>query len=379
MSCVSIQSTPNYDLQTVLGCLREHFAALSLQRHFAPGKKVLIKPNLIMKRDPSGATTTHPALVKGVILLLQEYGVQDILVADSPGGLYTAAALKSIYKTTGMEEAVFSTVASCNYDTGYEKISCEGTLVHEFQIIRPVLEADIIINLAKLKTHCMTVLSGGVKNLFGCVPGLLKPEFHMRFPEKEAFSHMLLDLASAVAPQITFIDAVEAMEGDGPTGGSKKFCGLTLCSEDVFALDLVCSEVLGFSSAQIPTVYLAAKRGLGPENLSQVRLVGDGSLLKQAGKFRFPSTKQTDFSSRFPTFLRPAAQWGAKKIRPKPVIHTKKCVGCGKCAESCPAHTIELRAGKAVILPQNCIYCFCCHEMCPYKAVEIRRLRLFNR
>lgn len=129
----------------------------------------------------------------------------------------------------------------------------------------------------------MTVLSGAVKNLFGCIPGLMKPELHMRYPEKEDFCRMLLDLSAALPPVISFVDAVEAMEGDGPTGGRKKHVGLTLCSADRYALDLVNAAVLGIDPASIPTVRQSIERGLCPASLAQVQLLGDRDALTQAG------------------------------------------------------------------------------------------------
>lgn len=224
----------------------------------------------------------------------------------------------------------------------------------------------------------MTVLSGAVKNLFGCIPGLMKPELHMRYPEKEDFCRMLLDLSAALPPVISFVDAVEAMEGDGPTGGRKKHVGLTLCSADRYALDLVNAAVLGIDPASIPTVRQSIERGLCPASLAQVQLLGDRDALTQAGPFLPPRSKQTDFSSQFPAPLRPAVKKVTRWLQPRPSIRRKDCIGCGKCAESCPAHTIRILERKAVIAYPNCIRCFCCHEMCPKQAVDIRRLGIFD-
>ena len=91
--------------------------------------------------------------------------------------------------------------------------------------------------------------------------------------------------------------------------------------------------------------------------------------------FRQPVSKPSDFLQRVPAPLRPVAQ---RITTPKPVVVKTKCVGCGKCAESCPQHTIEIRQRRAVIHYQNCIKCYCCHEMCPAKAMKIRRFTAFN-
>ncbi len=378
MPQVSVCQTESYDPARMQAAVRAHFEALDLARQIRPDLKIVIKPNLVMKRAPEDAATTHPALVEAVIRQLQELGAQDITIAESSGGPYAEPLLKSLYETCGMAEAARRTGAKLNLGTGSREIGGNGQVTRRFTVIDPIADADLILNLCKLKTHCMTVLSGAVKNLFGCIPGLMKPELHMRYPEKEDFCRMLLDLSAALPPVISFVDAVEAMEGDGPTGGRKKHVGLTLCSADRYALDLVNAAVLGIDPASIPTVRQSIARGLCPASLAQVQLLGDRDALTQAGPFLPPRSKQTDFSSQFPAPLRPAVKKVTRWLQPRPSIRRKDCIGCSKCAESCPAHTIQILERKAVIAYPNCIRCFCCHEMCPKQAVDIRRLGIFD-
>ncbi len=378
MPQVSVYKTPSYDPQQVQAAVCAHFQALELCHLIRPEQKIVIKPNLIMKRNPQDAATTHPALVEAVIRQLQQLGAQDITIAESGGGLYTEPLLRGLYQTCGMAEVARRTGVKLNFDTGSRQIDGDGQITRHFTVINPVADADLIVNICKLKTHCMTYLSGAVKNLFGCVPGLMKPELHMRYPEKEDFCRMLLDLSAALPRVISFIDAVEAMEGDGPTGGRKKQVGLTLCSADRYALDLAATAVLGVKPAQVVTVRQSIERGLCPDSLEKVELLGHPDALTQAGPFLPPRSKQTDFSSQFPPALRPLVQRAVRRMGPRPAIRRKDCIGCGRCAESCPAHTIQVIEHKAVIHYQDCIRCFCCHEMCPKQAVNIRRLGIFN-
>ena len=356
--------------------VRAHFEALDLSRQIRPDLKIVIKPNLVMKRAPEDAATTHPALVEAVIRQLQQLGAQDITIAESSGGPYAEPLLKSLYETCGMAEAARRTGAKLNLGTGSREIGGNGQVTRRFTVIDTIADADLILNLCKLKTHCMTVLSGAVKNLFGCIPGLMKPELHMRYPEKEDFCRMLLDLSAALPPVISFVDAVEAMEGDGPTGGRKKHVGLTLCSADRYALDLVNAAVLGIDPASIPTVRQSIERGLCPASLAQVQLLGDRDALTQAGPFLPPRSKQTDFSSQFPAPLRPAVKKVTRWLQPRPSIRRKDCIGCGKCATACPFGAIFFNTDHII---QKCDGCIdrvrqgllpVCVEACPQQALE---------
>ena len=142
-----------------------------------------------------------------------------ITIAESSGGLYNAEAMKHVYHVCGMD--ALSPEAELNMDFSAQTVNCpSGFKNHSFHLITPIVEADYIINICKLKTHAMTGYSGGIKNLFGTIPGLEKPQMHYRWPEIEDFSNMLLELAQTVAPQLTVIDAIDAMEGNGPTGGT---------------------------------------------------------------------------------------------------------------------------------------------------------------
>ncbi|MFQ9871538.1 MAG: DUF362 domain-containing protein [Oscillospiraceae bacterium] len=158
---VSILKASDYTDREIQRVVDAHFSLLGADRDIRRDMKVLLKPNLVMKRDPESATTTHPAFVKAVIRHLEGLGVTDITVADSPGGLYSRAALSGIYDTCGMAGAVAGTCANLNLDTTSGTRAADSRLVPEFPIITPVLQADYIISLPKLKTHCMTGLSGG--------------------------------------------------------------------------------------------------------------------------------------------------------------------------------------------------------------------------
>ena len=378
MSSVSILSTPRYDSALLDDAVARHFSLLGLEAMARPGLRVVLKPNLLMKRAPDTATTTHPEVVAAVARWFRARGVSDITLADSPGGPYTKALLSAVYAGCGMAEVAEREGISLNYDTTYEERHSGGKRAASFSIIKPVAQAELLVNLCKLKTHCMTGLSGGVKNLFGCVPGLQKPELHYRFQEPEAFCDMLCDLYETLRPAVTLVDAVDAMEGDGPSGGTPVHAGLTLCSADAYALDVVLCRLIGMEQERAGTVKASVARGLTPR-FEDIMLLGEPQLLAAAQPFIQPRSKAVDFNRHLPRWLQRAAGAFTNRFAvARPVVEHAKCIGCGKCAETCPAHTIDLQGGKATIRQQACIRCYCCHELCPVRAIRVSRNRLFR-
>lgn len=375
---ISVQTTPSYDRETVQAAVDRHFDLLDLDRLIPREGKITVKPNLLMKRRPEDGTTAHPSLVEVVIRRVQKVSDAQITIADSPGGPFTRAALEGIYKASGMEEVARRTGAVLNYDTGSTHVpNPEGELCKAFDLINPIAGADFIISICKLKSHCMTGLSGGVKNLFGCIPGLTKPEFHWRYPQERDFCGMLLDLCGTVKPGITFVDAVVSMEGDGPSSGDLRQTDMTLCATNPYELDLVLTKVIGRQPEDIPLVDCARERGLCPSSADGVELCGDP--LRTFADFRMPRSRTVDFVSSIPKPLRGICEPIIRRyLTPRPKVLKNKCVGCGKCAESCPAHTIAIVDRKACIDRSKCIRCYCCHEMCPIHAIQVKRSKLLK-
>jgi ferredoxin len=212
-----------------------------------------------------------------------------------------------------------------------------------------------------------------VKNLFGCIPGLIKPEMHLRFPEKDRFARMLVDLALLVKPGITLVDGVDSMEGDGPAGGTVRHTAMTFAGRNVFALDLALGAFIGLRPGEIPTVAESVKSGLCPDDPAELTWLLDGRP-EPTPHYKHPASKSVRFSGHAPKLFRPLAAWAETKFSPRPVVSKKKCIGCGKCAESCAPKAMTIREKKASLDLSKCIRCYCCHEMCPVKAIRIRRI-----
>lgn len=375
MDKVSVISCDSYDVDKLAEIIERQFCEFEAQGPIVKqGDNVVIKPNLVMGRRPDEATTTHPEFIAAIIRAVKKRGGTAI-IAESPGGPYTKASLRAIYNRTGITQVAEREGAVLNYDVGYEEVpSKDGRVVSAFNIITPIAHADVVISAAKLKTHGQMTYSGAVKNLFGAVPGLMKPEFHYRFPEKADFGAMIVDLCKTISPAISFIDGIVGMEGNGPTGGTPKEFDVILAGTNPHAVDLVACSLIGFSADKIPTLADAVSRGLCPHDVSDVEITGEGIDGKKI-KIKAPDSVSLDFVADLPAFLRVPI---GKMLTPRPAIVKRTCIGCGKCAESCPQHTIKIVGGKAEIDYSKCIKCYCCHEMCPKRSIKIKRFKFFG-
>ncbi len=380
MNEIYLKQTLSYDGSTIYNSLKEILSFYKMEERINSNVKILIKPNMLSASRPDKAVTTHPRVVDGLITILLEMGRQrqNITVADSGGGVANSAAQVAAYRACG-----FARVAKKHGVNLYTKlesktVKTDGAIVKEFEIIAPAVESDIIFNLPKFKTHVMTGMSAAVKNMFGIIPGLKKAEMHMRFPQKENFAKMQVDLSLAVKPTLTIIDGVVAMEGDGPGGGNPRELGLLISGENSHYLDMAVAYMMGFDPFALPLLREAKNRNLIPEKLPRQLICGDKQLYNVIDNWAMPRSYRVDFGDRVPRAIRWATPTVEKFLAPKPKIIKNKCIGCGRCAEICPQRTITIQNGKAVINMKNCIKCFCCHEMCPAKAIDVKRNGFFN-
>lgn len=371
-SSVSLRACDRYEIKTVSGVVRRLFDDISLESDEICGKRVVIKPNLVRKMDISAAGTTNPFVVEAVAKLCFEYGAKSVTIAESPAGPYTETALSASYRVGKMDEAAENSGAKLNFDLSAKRVASLGyDKERTFNIIAPIIEADLVINVCKLKTHNLTGMSGAVKNLFGVVPGTEKLEMHALYPNLTDFSAMICDLCKTVCESVKTIhvmDAVIGMEGNGPTNGKPKKLGFIGASRDPFALDSVCAEIVRMedrSSIQSQ----ASLRAFLPE----VEVLGDGAEAFVCEDFVLPDSSDANKSAI--NIL--SKLFGGKvmeSLRPRPVIDVKKCVGCGECARSCPAKTIIITDKKvAFVRKKDCIKCFCCQELCPKDAVKVKK------
>ncbi len=368
---VALVDCPDYGEATVKKAVQEMFSRLGgLDKFVKPGGKVLIKPNLLKAEPPEKCCTTHPQLVCEIAKQVAALGAQ-VVIADSPGGAYNKTVLHNLYKKTGLEQAAKDAGVSLNEDCSEFTVPAKNAKqLSSLTFIAPVKEADVIINVAKLKTHTLTGYTGAVKNLYGTIPGFTKAEYHFRFKNSEDFCNALIDIEQNLKPELNIIDAVMAMEGEGPSSGQPRQMGLLIGSSNAHAADVVGVNLIGYQAQSILTTKFAVEGGLSPD-IDRIKIVGE-----DLQKRRIPDFKKADFACasilkhRVPGFMR---DWLERALALKPKFLYQKCVGCGICEKSCPPKAITMVDKKPQINEDKCINCFCCQELCPQRAVKVKK------
>ena len=373
MNRVVIKKTDSYKQNLIRSNLKEIFDVYGgINNFIKPGDRVVLKINLLMGKPPEAAVTTHPVLIKELTKLIIEAG-GNVIIADSPAGPFNSLSLSRAYKTGGYEEITEETEAVLNYNTDKEKVNYTGEISQSFTLAKYITQADVIINIPKLKTHGLTMYTGAVKNLLGAIPGLLKAEYHLKMQKSLLFSQMLVDLALMLNPDLNILDGIIGMEGEGPSGGNPKKFGYLMASKSPFALDVMGTHLMGIAPPEkVPTIKAAAERGI-IANVSEVDRRGDN--IKPQIDTVIPDVEKESnlIDQRLPD---PISHIISFFLRPRPVFNHQDCVGCGDCVEICPADTIDM-VGEKQKRPEvnldDCIRCFCCQEICKYKAVDIKR------
>ena len=222
-----------------------------------PGDKVLLKPNLLTGSRPSKECTTRAELVYAVAQMVIKAGGQPFL-GDSPAfgsakGVAVANGYLSVIEELNLPVVDF-------HGLRYETVSEE---FNHLLLSKEVMEADVVINLPKLKSHSQLTLTLGVKNLFGCVPDKMKAWWHMEAGKNTSrFGQMLVETARTINPTLTILDGIIGHEGNGPSGGEPRYLGILAASANVFALDRAMVEILGVAPDLVPTVAASIRLGL---------------------------------------------------------------------------------------------------------------------
>ena len=339
-----------------------------INRFASKDEKILLKPNLLVAEVPEKCVTTHHAVFKAVAELFLTTGA-IISYGDSPAFGSTSAAAKK----AGLAEAASElNIDQADFKTGVDIIYNKGTQNKKFTVAKALMDNDAVISLPKLKSHAYEKFTGSVKNQFGCIPGILKGEYHVKIPDPYNFAKMLVDLNMYVNPRLYIMDGIYGMEGNGPRGGKPKKMNILLFSEDPIALDGTVCRLIDLDPGYVPTVNYGYECGMGTYFENEIELLGDSfEEFKDAGfdikRYPLKSYKAKGFSR----FLN-------NMFVPKPFIKDDKCVKCGVCVQMCPVETKAVNwpnADKGKVPVYNydeCIRCYCCQELCPEHAIDLK-------
>jgi len=358
---ISIAKCSSYKDQEVRESLLKLLDPLGgMKSYINKGDRVLIKPNLLKPATPEKAITTHPALVEAVVREVQAVG-GIVSIGDSPG----IGKMNKVFEETGMTEISVKTGATLvEFKDSLEEKTCKGSHFKSLKISKDVILADKVINLPKVKTHAQMYVTLGVKNLFGCIVGKRKPQWHYKAGvSREHFANLLLDIYNLVNPVLTIADGVVAMEGNGPGSGDPRHVGLLFASSNAIAMDRVITEVLGLKQKEVPLFHAAMKRGFVSPNTGDARIFGPSISELKINNFNPPEIIDLMFG---PPFMR---RYLKSAMTAKPKVDHHACTLCMDCIKTCPVEVMSVKEKKIDIFHDDCINCFCCQEICPHGAI----------
>jgi uncharacterized protein (DUF362 family)/Pyruvate/2-oxoacid:ferredoxin oxidoreductase delta subunit len=367
---VSIIQCKSYEQGPLKSALTEALALIGgIESFVKANERVLIKPNLVISTSKGSAVTTNPELIGVIIDMVRSVGAHPI-VGDSPG----IESAKKVAESSGLMDVVRDKKAefielSTPVNIEYRK----GKKFKRFVVAKEALDADKIINVAKLKTHAQMYLTMGVKNIFGCVPGKRKAQWHFTAGvDTDSFADMLLDLYNLMNPALTVLDGVTSMEGNGPTSGDSRETGFLLASSNAIALDHAAALLICADPKDVPILKRAMANKLSGSNMDDINILGQDNATQalRVSDFNFPPLVSTNFVQKLPDFIERRLR---KSISSRPHIESTICTLCNICVSICPTEVMTNIDEMGVkINYDGCIRCFCCQEMCPHRAITVK-------
>ncbi|MFP4418212.1 MAG: DUF362 domain-containing protein [Fibrobacterota bacterium] len=331
------------------------------------GEKILLKPNILNGSDPNRCVVTHPNVLAAVTRAFQKTGAR-LSYGDSPCVESTQEAARK----AGFEKVADElNLPLSDFENSVSYKSRRASFFGSFPLAKAVVSSDGLISISKLKTHNFTRITGAVKNQYGCISGLRKAQYHARFPMVQEFARFVVDVCAAAGVRLYIMDAIMAMEGDGPNNGTPRKLGVLLMSTDPVALDATACRLINLDPSMVPTNTAGKKAGLGEYEAAMIKVVGDS--LQECVDNGFTVVRKPPFSVYAHGLRKHLQTW----LVPRPVIARRKCIKCGRCVHICPVEpkAIEWLDGRKKPprhLYSRCIRCFCCQEACPAEAISIK-------
>ncbi len=348
----------------------ERIMKILAPRTFA-GATVLIKPNMVGPSAPELGHTTHPELVRAAVRFCLDHNAR-VWVGDNPGGINRSSA--NVAKITG----ILGAAEGCFIPLSNRVVEKTGAET-QFPLIisRAVLEADYIISMPIFKTHSSMMITGALKNVYGYLAGACKARVHVQAKKPDTFAKAVCDIHQVRPPDLHLMDAITAIEGNGPChGGQLRKVGKLLAANNALALDGVMARMMGVDPAGLPVQKEALARGLGTLEEKETEIVGEFAPIPG---FKMPVTfymERLDEKARAEFRRLYPRRMMETRIEIKPERNESKCTSCGDCALNCPAEAITLEPEFHV--SDKCIACYCCVELCPEGAMEVPDVEVFR-
>jgi len=361
---VALARCDDYDLARVRAALLQLLEPLGgIGAFVRPGERILLKPNMLSVKTPEQAVTTHPAVVRAVAELVREAGGR-VLIGDSPG----IGGFQRVADRSGIARAAAESGAELVEFNDTVELPGSGTF-RRLTLARAYWEADKVINLPKLKTHEMMTMTCAVKNLFGAVVGAEKAGWHLKAgASREQFARLLLEIYLLKKPVLNIVDAVVAMEGNGPGSGDPLQVGVLIAGVDPVAVDTIAGRLAGIPNGLLYVEHEARRMGLSGTEWEEIEIVGTPLDSFPTQPFRLPSGLDVQFG--LPKFLKTALK---RQLISFPVADRESCVLCGVCRDACPPGAIEIKNSALTVDQGRCIRCWCCRELCPHDAMLVSR------
>ena len=376
MSRVAIVRCESYELDVVRCAVNEALRLIpESEQVFAPGKRVLLKPNLLSSTHAlEEAVNTHPAVCQALAEAAVERGA-EVLIGDSCGCLGMGSTSRAIDVTRLHEVGRETGAKIVNFDKepAVAVKAGKAKILKSFRVPSLVREVDALVTVPKFKTHALTLLTGAVKNFLGLIPGKGKKDVHVMAPKPRAMATALVDLYAEFPASFALMDAVIGMEGEGPAGGRPREVRCLLASADAVAMDAVMGAMMGFGPRDVDTTVLAAERGLGVADLDRIEIVGLPLEQARIADWAHPSGALV---RRLVWRLTPGPifSWAFSMVgSTHATVDPEQCRECGLCVDNCPVGGLTQTENGIRSVRKNCIACYCCAEVCPHNAIVMQR------
>ncbi len=360
-SCAS-----SYDEAPLCKALRAVLEPVFKEYGSLEGKKILVKPNLLFSRRQDDPAAVHPAVIEALCRELLDAGAESVTLLENPGTQH----VKAILKIMGLEEKLEKMGVAYDDFADYREIKLpDQCRFRQLKIAREFENFDLVVDLAKAKTHAMMTLTLAVKNLFGLIDSADRLSWHLAVGSDFCrFADLLLDLYLTVKPGISLIDGIVGMEGNGPGSGTPTTSGFLAASTDALALDASVAALLGVPESAFILLRQAAQRHLPFTYENR----GD---IPEVAPFKLPDPP--GMLNAWGVWLPPVFKKQLRNLAgSRPFLIPSGCISCGRCVQVCPPQSLKLKKVKGRDLPvfdlDNCIRCYCCQEHCPRGTIEVR-------